>query len=57
MKGLLAGGSTAPHISTYSSAPVAAAIRMPIPRVSAIPMPSRPAMNSQSAHATPAMEW
>ena len=31
------------------------ATRIPMPRISAIPMPNRPAMNSQSAQAAPAM--
>ena len=57
MKGLFAGGSTAVHIRTSSSPPATAAIRMPMPSISATPMPSRPSMNSQSAQAAPAMFW
>ena len=51
MNRLFAGGSTAVHISTRSSAPAAAASRMATPASSATPMPSSPIMNSQSAHA------
>src|SRR5918993_1924520 len=34
-----------------------AEVSSPMPRIRAIPMPSRPAMNSQSAQAAPAMVW
>ncbi len=57
MNGLLVGGSTAVHIMMVSSAPAAAATRMPIPRINATPMANRPAMNSTLAKPVPAMEW
>ena len=57
MNGLLAGGSTAVHISTSISAPLATAMRIATPSISAAPMPSRPIMKSQSAQAAPAMPW
>jgi hypothetical protein len=37
--------------------PLTAAIRSPTPKMSASPMPSRPAMNSQSAQGAPAQAW
>src|SRR5215211_6969340 len=51
----LASGHSAAHISTIITVPLTAAARSPIPRIRAMPMPSRPAMNSQSAQAAPAM--
>src|SRR5690242_1933253 len=39
------------------SAPDTAAMRRPIPAIRAAPMPSRPSMNSQSAHQVPAIAW
>ena len=57
MNGLLAGGRTTVHIRTSSRAPPAAATRMATPSRRATPMPSRPAMNSQSAQVAPAIEW
>jgi hypothetical protein len=56
-EGVLAGGRTALHISTISSAPAPAAIRMPTPRTSAVPIAARPSMNNQSVRAAPAMLW
>src|SRR6476619_2758028 len=57
MNGLFSGGRATVHIMTSISAPDAAAMRMPIPRMSARPIPARPTMKSQSAHVAPAMLW
>src|SRR5919107_1051220 len=50
----LASGHSAAHIPSIIAVPLTAAIRSPIPKMSAMPMPSRPSMNSQSAQAAPA---
>src|SRR5918995_3937460 len=53
----LASGHSAAHIPNIIPVPLTAATRSPIPRTRAMPMPSRPAINSQSAQAAPAMVW
>ena len=50
MRGLVAGGSATLHMSTKRIAPPTPAMRIPIPRINAVPMPANPIMNSQSAH-------
>jgi hypothetical protein len=57
MNGLLAGRRTAVDIMMVSSAPAAAAKRIAMPRINAVPMASRAVMNSTSARPVPAMEW
>lgn len=49
-----ASGHLASHIMTV---PDTAAIRRPMPAVSATPMPRRPSTNSQWAYQVPAMSW
>src|SRR6266545_4443712 len=53
----LANGHSAAHMNSIMPVPLTAAIRSPIPSVNATPMPSRPSMNSQSAHGSPAQLW
>src|SRR6266540_4192000 len=53
----LANGHSAVHMNSIMTVPLAAAIRSPIPSVNATPMPSRPIMNSQFAHGSPAQLW
>src|SRR3954447_7739261 len=52
-----AGGNSANHIMAIISVAAPAARRMPMPRISATPMPSRPSMNSQLTQGSPAMLW
>jgi hypothetical protein len=53
----LASGHSAAHMNSSITVPLTAASRSATPRTSASPMPSRPAMNSQSAQAAPAQPW
>src|SRR6266536_6280668 len=53
----LASGHSAAHMNSIMAVPLAAASRSATPRISATPMPSRPSMNSQSAHGAPAQPW
>lgn len=48
-------GHSAAHMSTSRAVPATAVSRRATPVTSATPMPSRPSMNSQSAHAAPAI--
>src|SRR5450759_3416679 len=50
-------GNSANHIMASMRTPAPAAMRIATPAITATPMPSRPSMNSQSAHQVPAMEW
>src|SRR5687768_10987677 len=52
-----AGGHSAAHISSIITAPAAAEIRRPMPRVTATPIAKRPAMNRMSAHHVPTQAW
>src|SRR5687768_10717419 len=56
MNGLVVGGRIAAHIMMVRTAPLAAAGRMAMPRISAVPMASSAAMNRKSAAAVPAMD-
>jgi hypothetical protein len=52
-----ASGNSASHISAIMIVPATAETRSAMPAITATPMPSRPSMNSQSAHAAPAIAW
>src|SRR5215218_4816468 len=52
-----ASGHSAAHMPSIIKLPLTAAVRSPTPRIRATPMPSRPAMNSQSAQGAPAQAW
>jgi hypothetical protein len=53
----LASGHSAVHMNSIRTVPLSAAMRSPIPRISAMPMPARASMNSQSVQAAPAQLW
>ncbi|CPU66525.1 Uncharacterised protein [Mycobacteroides abscessus] len=54
MIGLVTSGSSARYMSRSRSVPLTAAMRIPMPRIRASPMPSRPTMKSTSMNAFPA---
>src|ERR1700731_883730 len=52
-----ARGKVASHMPATITTPETAAIRTATPAISATPIPSRPSMNSPSAHQVPAIAW